>query len=164
MAWLNGICDNLVELDMANQVIKSETTILSSHFLICSLFLFASPLPPPASRFLPSPLYSLSLPASPHLPILSIYSTLCTEWRICSLILIPHTKGGWIISFLSHPAWIGPLRNSHAMAFFLKADCYPLSLIYSAAHSWSLAHLSLLLLVCRFHTQQSQSGHNSVWD
>lgn len=121
MAWLNGICDNLVELDVANQAIKNETIIFSSHFLI--FFLFASPLPPLASPFLPSPLYSLSLPASPHLPILHIYWTPCTEWRICLLILIPHTKGGWIISFLSHPAWIGPLRNSHAMAFFLKADC-----------------------------------------
>lgn len=34
---------------------------------------------------------------------------------ICFLILIPHTKGGWITSFLSCLVWIDPLQQMHAI-------------------------------------------------
>lgn len=67
---------------------------------------------PPALTALPL-FFSANCPCSPHsnLPILSSSSTLLIEWRIYPLILIPHTKRGWIISFLSHPAWVGPLQK-----------------------------------------------------
>lgn len=106
--WLNGNiitctqCTHKWQLDCmvsarseGESVADSHSLLLSLHFLFFFFFFLAN------------------CPCSPHsnLPILSSSSTLLIEWRIYPLILIPHTKRGWIISFLSHPAWVGPLQK-----------------------------------------------------
>lgn len=97
MPGQKGISANLIALYTTNQ---RQNHSLMSHFLRYPRPLLHSPLyhslhchviylsPPP---FIVFP--CLTSPAPPP-PLLS-------EWRICWLILIPHTKGGWIISFLS---------------------------------------------------------------
>lgn len=71
MAGVNYICDNLIPLCMPNQGTKSKNSVLSSHFLIYSLFPFASPLHHPLF-FIPRHLLFSHLPFAhclclPHL-------------------------------------------------------------------------------------------------
>lgn len=111
--WLHCICQIKAQKAKLPPYLPFPFPPTSSYFVpLASVFFNSSSI-----SFSPScPLHSLSFHDSPSLP--SPYSTLLCEWRICLLILIPHTKGGWIISFLSQPAWIGPLQNSHATAPF----------------------------------------------
>lgn len=110
MAGENCISDDLIALYMPNQGTKGKITALTSHFLPCPLLFpsasFSSFRLPCHLLFLPPPVRSLSFLASPAPPFsIPLFTPLSSpNGRICLLILIPHTKGGWIISFLSHPA------------------------------------------------------------
>lgn len=53
-------------------------------------------------------IFPFTLPVH-HVLLLSLIA----KRGICFQILIPHTKGGWIISFFSHPIWIDPLQQIH---------------------------------------------------
>lgn len=155
--WLCCIC----------QIKSRRWNLLTSRSLPYPLILFSSR----AASFFPSTVISVSpisppihCLSSPHLtcPLLSLYSTLLAERWICLLILIPHTKGGWIISFLSHPAWIGPLQNSHTMPCLPKSGLLPI-IPHLLSHS-SLIFGSLILgSFLRFHNQQFQDVHSLRW-
>lgn len=150
----------LIALYMPNQGTKGKITALPpipfpTHFFLfrslsISLFFNSSSI-----SFSPScPLHSLSFHDSPSLP--SPYSTLLCEWRICLLILILHTKGGWIISFLSQPAWIGPLQNSHATAAFWNRTVihYPSSTQPLIPNLWLSYHHSFWIHDFRTSSQK----------